>query len=83
MQGIFISYRREDSAGHAGRLFDRLCTYFGKDSVFMDVEGIEAGVDFVETIEQAVGGCEVLLAIIGRGWLDSNNSQGDRRLGDP
>jgi hypothetical protein len=83
MQGIFISYRREDSAGHAGRLFDRLCTYFGKDSVFMDVEGIEAGVDFVETIEQAVGGCEVLLAIIGRGWLDSKNSQGDRRLDDP
>ena len=83
MQGIFISYRREDSAGHAGRLFDRLCTYFGKDSVFMDVEGIEAGVDFVETIEQAVGGCDVLLAVIGRGWLDSKNSQGDRRLDDP
>lgn len=83
MQGIFISYRREDTAGHAGRLFDRLCTYFGKDSVFMDVEGIEAGVDFVEAIEQAVGGCEVLLAIIGRGWLDSKNSQGDRRLDDP
>ncbi len=83
MQGIFISYRREDSAGHAGRLFDRLCAYFGKDSVFMDVEGIEAGVDFVETIEQAVGGCDVLLAVIGRGWLDSRNSQGDRRLDDP
>jgi outer membrane biosynthesis protein TonB len=83
MQGIFISYRREDSAGHAGRLFDRLCAYFGKDSVFMDVEGIEAGVDFVETIEQAVGGCDVLLAVIGRGWLDSKNSQGDRRLDDP
>lgn len=83
MQGIFISYRREDSAGHAGRLFDRLCAHFGKDSVFMDVEGIEAGVDFVETIEQAVGGCDVLLAVIGRGWLDSKNSQGDRRLDDP
>jgi hypothetical protein len=83
MQGIFISYRREDSAGHAGRLFDRLRAHFGREMVFMDVEGIEAGVDFVETIEQAVGGCDVLLAVIGRGWLDCRDSQGNRRLDDP
>ena len=82
MNGIFISYRRDDSAGHAGRLFDRLAARFGKDSVFMDVEGIEAGVDFVETIEQAVGGCDVLLAVIGRSWLDSRDSEGKRRLDD-
>ena len=83
VNGIFISYRREDSAGHAGRLFDRLASHFGRGSVFMDVEGIEAGVDFVETIEKAVGGCAVLLAVIGRGWLDSKDSQGKRRLDDP
>lgn len=82
MNGIFISYRRDDSAGHAGRLFDRLVARFGKRAVFMDVEGIEAGVDFVETIEKAVGGCDVLLAVIGRGWLDSRDSQGKRRLDD-
>lgn len=82
MNGIFISYRRDDSAGHAGRLFDRLVARFGKDSVFMDVEGIEAGIDFVETIEKAVGGCDVLLAVIGRGWLDSRDSEGKRRLDD-
>jgi hypothetical protein len=83
MNGIFISYRREDSAGHAGRLFDRLRAHFGKGSVFMDVEGIEAGVDFVETIEQAVGGCDALLAVIGRGWLESRDHEGRRRLDDP
>jgi hypothetical protein len=83
MNGIFISYRREDAAGHAGRLFDRLAARFGKDSVFMDVEGIEAGVDFIETIDAAVGRCDVLLAVIGRGWLSSQNSQGKRRLDDP
>ena len=82
MNGIFISYRRDDSAGHAGRLFDRLVARFGKDAVFMDVEGIEAGVDFVETIEKAVGGCDVLLAVIGRTWLDSRDSKGKRRLDD-
>ena len=82
INGIFISYRRDDSAGHAGRLFDRLVARFGKGAVFMDVEGIEAGVDFVETIEKAVGGCDVLLAVIGRGWLDSRDSEGKRRLDD-
>jgi outer membrane biosynthesis protein TonB len=82
INGIFISYRRDDSAGHAGRLFDRLMARFGKGAVFMDVEGIEAGVDFVETIEEAVGGCDVLLAVIGRGWLDSRDSEGKRRLDD-
>jgi len=82
MNGIFISYRRDDSAGHAGRLFDRLVARFGKRAVFMDVEGIEAGVDFVETIEMAVGGCDVLLAVIGRSWLDSRDSEGKRRLDD-
>jgi len=50
MPVIFISYRREDSAGHAGRLFDRLREHFGKDRVFLDVVGIDAGVDFVETL---------------------------------
>lgn len=82
MQRIFISYRREDTAGHAGRLFDRLRARFGKDAVFMDVEGIEAGVDFVEAIERAVGACDVLLAVIGRSWLDCKDALGRRRLED-
>jgi len=83
MSRIFISYRRDDTAGHAGRLFDRLCARLGKRSVFMDVDGIEAGLDFVEAIEAAVGSCDVLLAVIGRGWLDMKDSQGRRRLDDP
>jgi hypothetical protein len=82
MPGVFISYRRQDSAGHAGRLFDRLRARLGDDRVFMDVTGIDAGVDFVHTLEQAVGSCEVLLAIIGPGWLASSNGKG-RRLDDP
>lgn len=80
---IFISYRREDSAGHAGRLFDRLREHFGKDHVFLDVVGIEAGVDFVETIDQAVGSCDVLLAVIGREWLTCCDKKNRRRLDDP
>ena len=83
MSGIFISYRREDAAGHAGRLFDRLKARFGKSAVFMDVEGIDAGIDFVETIDDAVSTCDVLLAVIGRGWLDARDDHGARRLDNP
>jgi hypothetical protein len=81
--GIFISYRREDSAGHAGRLFDHLSDHLGKDRVFMDVSGIEPGLDFVESIDRAVGSCDVLIAVIGRDWLDCADSTGKRRLDDP
>jgi hypothetical protein len=83
MKGIFVSYRREDSAGHAGRLFDRLAERFGKDTVFMDVEGIGPGTRFAEVIEKAVGACDVFLAVIGRHWLDCKDREGRRRLDDP
>ncbi len=83
MPGIFISYRREDTAGHAGRIFDRLKERFGRDKVFMDVAGIEPGVDFVEAIDQAVGSCDVLLVIIGKKWLTCTDASGKRRLDDP
>lgn len=83
MPVIFISYRREDSAGHAGRLFDRLREHFGKENVFLDVVGIDAGVDFVETLDKAVGSCDVLLAVIGREWLTCCDKQARRRLDDP
>lgn len=83
MPRIFISYRREDSAGHAGRLYDRLRQHFGADRVFMDVTGIEAGTDFVEAIDAAVGGCDVLIAVIGRNWTACTDKTGRRRLEDP
>ena len=83
MEGIFISYRREESAGHAGRIYDRLREKFGKDRVFMDVSAIEPGVDFVEAIDRAVGACAVLLVVIGRNWLACTDAAGRRRLDDP
>lgn len=80
--GIFISYRRDDSSGHAGRLFDRLSAHFGDEQVFMDIDQIEPGEDFVQVIESAVGSCEILLALIGRNWLSSRDESG-RRLDNP
>ena len=79
---VFISYRREDCPGHAGRIFDRLRTQFGSDAVFMDVAGIEAGTDFVDVLQTAVGSCDALLAVIGPQWLAASHA-GRRRLDDP
>ena len=83
MDGIFISYRRDDSAGYAGRLYDRLAGHFGPERVFMDVEGIEPGVDFVTAIEEAVSSCRVLIVIIGDEWTQARDAAGRRRLDDP
>ena len=83
MEGIFISYRRDDSAGYAGRLYDRLEAHFGADAVFMDVEGIEPGTDFVKAIEGAVASCKVLIVLIGNQWLTATDAAGRRRLDDP
>ena len=80
---IFISYRRQDSAYPAGWLYDRLAERFGPDQIFKDVDSIELGDDFVETITIAVGSCDILLALIGQEWIDIAGSDGSRRLDDP
>jgi hypothetical protein len=77
---IFISYRRGDSAGHAGRIHDRLEREFGRDPLFMDVDAIPLGSDFVKVLSAEVDKCGVLLAVIGPGWLDARDVDGQRRL---
>ena len=64
---IFISYRRDDAPAYAGRLYDCLSTRFGDAQVFMDVDAIEPGIDFVQQIEESVDAADVLIAVIGRG----------------
>jgi predicted ATPase len=80
---FFLSYRREDAAGHAGRLADHLLDRFGAGSVFMDVESIAAGADFAEAIERALADAGAVLVVIGPGWLDATGPTGNRRLEDP
>src|SRR5271166_191609 len=80
---IFISYRRDTSAMSAGRLYDRLSSHFASNQIFMDVDTIEPGVDFVRTIEEAVAACDVLIAVIGGRWLISPDEKGRRRLDNP
>lgn len=77
---IFLNYRREDTRGMAGRLHDRLADAFGRKNLFMDVDSIPPGIDFVRHLNDQVATCDILLALIGPNWLDSRNEKGDRRL---
>jgi hypothetical protein len=81
MGGIFISYRRQDSSGHTGRLRDNLRGRFGK-RVFQDVDGIADGEVFESVIDKALNDCEVALVVIGPSWLTSTDATGRRRLDD-
>ena len=80
---LFISYRRDDSAGHAGRVHDRLQREFGRDLLFMDVDSIPLGTNFVKIISDEIAKCDALLAIIGPSWLDARDEKGKRRLENP
>jgi hypothetical protein len=80
---VFISYRRDDSAGHTGRVHDRLEYELGSGLLFMDVDSIPLGVNFIKILRDEVAKCEVLLAVIGPNWLNAHDEQGRRRLDDP
>ena len=79
---IFISYRREDSAGQAGRLYDRLCGHFGKERVSFDVDTIAPGEDFVQVLDTRVRSCAALVTVIGPRWLASSDDNSRRRIDD-
>lgn len=79
MSGIFISYRRDDQAGFAGRLADALASTFGADNVFRDIEDIHPGEDFVAALDQQLATVDVMLVMIGPAWLASSRN-GMRRL---
>ncbi|MDJ0768171.1 MAG: PASTA domain-containing protein [Ilumatobacter sp.] len=80
MAKVFISYRREDSAGWTGRIADHLSQVLGADQVFIDVDDIEPGDDFSEVLRNRLRRIEVLIAVIGPRWLDATDADGNRRL---
>ena len=76
MAGIFITYRRDDAAGYAGRLHESLERRLGGSQLFRDVDTLQPGQDFVKAIEARLGACQVMVVIIGREWLDARNAAG-------
>jgi hypothetical protein len=79
---IAISYRREDSTPIAGRMHDRLRAEFGTENVFMDFDSIPYGVDFRDHIAQTLERAEILVAVIGPGWLGHRAGESTRRIDD-
>jgi hypothetical protein len=80
---IFISYRREDTAGETGRLYDHLVDRYGEDNVFRDIDAIRPGSNFVKRIEGVIESAGAVVAVIGRDWLTSTDRSGKRRLDSP
>ena len=78
--GIFVSYRRADSAGYAGRLVDKLKSQFG-DQVFFDVDSIRPGANFRDVIRETLQKCGAVVLLIGRRWIERNESTPP--FGDP
>jgi len=83
MGAVFISYRREDSEGQARALSLELVRLLGKESVFMDVDSIALGRDFRQVLQERLGSCDLMIALIGPGWLNAKDGSGTRRLDSP
>lgn len=82
MAKVFVSYRREDSEAITGRLCDRLKQAFGSDQVFVDIDDIPLGKNFVELIRETLKECQIVLVVIGRKW-PGRHVKGRSRLEDP
>lgn len=80
---LFISYRRSDARGIAGRLSDTLGAYFGDERVFRDIESIEGGADFGNVIEESLQTADAVIVMIGPDWLSLKDDKGQRRIDDP
>lgn len=81
--GIFLSYRREDTAPYARFLQVQLRQRFPDVRVFLDLDSIEAGLDFAVVIREAIDSCAVLVALIGDQWATLADEQGYPRLQNP
>ena len=80
---IFINYRRSDSGGYAGRIYDALNAHADSWQIFMDIDTIDPGEDFTEVIDRSLETCDVVIAVIGRQWLEMKDTRGRRRLEHP
>ena len=76
MSRIFINYRREDTAPNASRIYEWLSERYGDEQVFMDVDTIEPGLDWMQAIDRAVGSADLVLALIGTDWLNEFERRG-------
>ena len=82
MAGVFLSYRRNDSGGWAGRLRDHLALRYGEDRVWQDVDDLTAGSEYLPQILKNIAAADAILIVIGPHWLDAPEG-GKTRLANP
>jgi glycosidase len=80
---LFISYRRDDSKYAAKLIHERLVARFGRGRVFIDVAGLEGGIDYFKAIHEMVAACDVCVALVGEKWGTLTDASGARRLDNP
>ena len=83
MPGVFLSYRRNDSGGWAGRLRDHLVLRYGEDRVWQDVDDLTVGSDYLPQILRNIAAADAVLIVIGPHWLDERPQGGTTRLANP
>lgn len=83
VEKVFISYRRQHSWSYVRALYDRLSRHFGEHKVFMDLDDIPLGTDFVDVLDHNLGDCKAMLVVIDSEWLTIRDAQGNRRLDNP
>lgn len=82
-RNIFINYRRDDEPGFTQALYSRLEQAFPPESLFMDVDNIAPGADFVQALNDEVARCDVVISVVGKNWLSVTDETGKRRLDNP
>lgn len=82
-ENIFLSYRRDDSRGYTNAIYTLLELHFDSSQIFMDIDTLIPGSDFVQCLEDAVESCDIFLAIIGLRWENIKDKEGNRRLENP
>jgi len=82
-KNVFLNYRREDSSGSSGRIFDQLSQKLKGVKIFMDVNALEPGVDFGHALNDQLAGCDYFIAVVGPNWIGARSADGRRRLDDP
>jgi hypothetical protein len=83
MPRVFISYRRSDCPGHAGRVRDRFRREFGAEHVFMDLDSIPSGTRYADRLQEAIASSDVVVALMGPGWAGNTTTDGGRRIDQP
>jgi hypothetical protein len=78
--GLFLCYRREDTQDAAGRLHDRLVEAYRTERVFMDIDSVPLGIDFVEHVTEQIGKCSAVIVMIGKQWRTIKDKKRRRRL---